>query len=82
MVEGLLNGLPVVVSPEANNENWAHLVYQVDDPDDPEAWATCIRKVCRHGVDPMRAAAIRKFQSSFDNSDSVKTLACEVFHAP
>ena len=80
VVEGLLNGLPVIVSPEANNESWAHMVYQVEDGDDPKAWAACIQSVFRDGIDSRIVEGIRKFRSTFDNNDALITLTKEVFH--
>ena len=81
VIEGLLNGLPVIVSPEVNNVNWAHMVYQVCDGDNPLAWAKCIRSVCREGLDPERASAIEDFRASFTNSKATSTLVNEVFRA-
>jgi glycosyltransferase involved in cell wall biosynthesis len=81
VVEGLLNKLPIVVSPEANNERWSDLVYHVDDGDDSQAWVECIRRIRHEGHDPAKAAAIREFAETFDTQEAGNTLR-EVFRGP
>jgi|SaaInlLV_10m_DNA_2_1039722.scaffolds.fasta_scaffold16019_2 glycosyltransferase involved in cell wall biosynthesis len=80
VIEGLLNGLPVIVSPEVQNDIWSDLVYHVNNPEDPKEWSSVICKVLRTGIEKYRRIAIDEFCSRFNNNDSVRVLENEIFN--
>lgn len=80
VIEGLLNGLPVIVGPEVQNDIWSDLVYFVDNPDNPEEWRKLIVEILKSGIDDKRQKAINKFCDKFDNYSSVKVLESEIFN--
>jgi len=80
VIEGLLNGLPVIVGPEIQNNMWSDLVYYVDNPDNSEEWRKLIFKILKNGIDDKRQKAINNFRNKFCNSSSVMVLEREIFN--
>lgn len=80
VIEGLLNGLPVIVGPEVQNDIWSDLVYYVDNPDNPEEWRKLIVEILKSGIDETRKKAINNFRDKFDNNPSIMVLEGEIFN--
>ncbi len=80
VVEGLLNGLPVIVGPEVQNDAWKDMVYQVSDPNNPREWVSVIRSILKRGMEDWRRNAINEFCSRFRNDDALRVLEREIFY--
>lgn len=80
VIEGLLNGLPVIVGPEVQNDMWSDLVYHVDNPDDPAEWGKVICKILTRGIEKSRWNAIDNFRYRFNNNASLRVLEGEIFN--
>ena len=80
VIEALLNGLPVIISPEVHNEAWSDMVYKVKDGDDIEEWVALIEYLLINGLDQDRAKAIEAFRLSFSNENNVQILMHDIFY--
>lgn len=65
ITESILNGVPVVVSPEAYHPRWKGLVYKIDNGDNIMEWIAIVNYILNEGIDKTIKKNIELFQQYY-----------------